>query len=179
MKAPQSLETDRLILRQPLPTDAKVIFDRYGGDRDVTRYLGWPQHEAIEQTRSFLAFSDAAWANSPGGPYLIESRDSQTLLGSTGFDFETPFRATVGYVLARDAWGYGYATEALRAIVAMAHKLRIRRLQAHCHPENRASSRVLDKCGFTLEGTLRQYLVFPNLGNAEPSDVLCYSRIFS
>jgi hypothetical protein len=56
-----------------------------------------------------------------------ESRTDRRLLGSTGLGFETPTRASTGYVLARDAWGQGYATEALGAIIESASNLGIGR----------------------------------------------------
>jgi [ribosomal protein S5]-alanine N-acetyltransferase len=50
------------------------------------------------------------------------------------------------------------------------------RLQAFCDLENRASARVLEKAGLTLEGILRRYMVFPNLGDV-PRDVYCYAKV--
>ena len=176
MKAPEFIETERLRLRRPLPSDADAIFARYASDPDVTRYLGWHRHKSIEQTRGFLSFCNDAWRKSLGGPYIIESRDSRTILGSTGFEFENPFRAAVGYVLAKDAWGCGYSTEALRALIAVSPGIGVRYLYAYCHPEHKASSRVLEKCGFTLESTLRNHSEFPNLEGTGPKDVLRYSR---
>src|SRR5207245_3959003 len=102
------------------------------------RYLSWPRPTAIDDTRAFIEFSDAEWQRWPAGPYLIEARDGGTLLGSTGLGFETPERAATGYVLARDSWGRGYATEALQAIVAIAANAAVRRLYALCHPEHAA-----------------------------------------
>jgi RimJ/RimL family protein N-acetyltransferase len=50
------------------------------------------------------------------------------------------------------------------------------RVQAFCDLANRASARVLEKAGLTLEGTLRRYMVMPNL-SAAPRDMLCYSKV--
>jgi RimJ/RimL family protein N-acetyltransferase len=177
-RAPERIETARLVLRRPLVADAEAIFRRYSGDAEVTRYLSFPRHVSLDQTRAFLGWSETEWQRWPAGPYLIESRADGTLLGSTGLSFEGPQRATTGYVLARDAWGQGYATEALQAMVAEAEALGVRRLQAFCHPDHRASWRVLEKCGFVREGTLRLYAELPNLVPGEPSDLLCYARTF-
>jgi RimJ/RimL family protein N-acetyltransferase len=177
MKAPERVETTRLLLRRPVARDAEVIFSRYASDPEVTRYLGWPRHRALEDTRRFLEYGDAEWHRWPAGPYLIESLESGVLLGGTGLAFETPYRAATGYVLALDAWGRGYATEALRAMTGIAGGLGLRRLYALCHPEHSASRRVLDKCGFSREGTLRQHTVFPNLDPSGPCDTLCYSWV--
>ncbi|MDB6100191.1 MAG: family N-acetyltransferase [Gammaproteobacteria bacterium] len=179
MSAPERVETDRLVLRKPTVADIGAIYARYASDPKVTRFLSWPRHNVIDDTRAFIRFSETEWQGWPAGPYLIEARDTGILLGGTGLGFETAQRAATGYVLAQDAWGRGYATEALHAIVGIAASVAVRRLQALCHPEHAASRRVLEKCGFACEATLRQYAQFPNLRPGEPSDVLCYSRILS
>jgi RimJ/RimL family protein N-acetyltransferase len=174
----ERFETPRLILRKPVAGDAEAIFERYASDVEVTRLLGWNRHTSVERTREFLDFCDAEWARWPAGPYLIESRQDGSVLGSTGFNFETPDRAITGYVIAKDAWGKGFATESLRAVVDIAPKLGIVRLYALCHPENAASSRVLEKCGFACERILPQYSKFPNLNPNQLWDVLCYAMTF-
>ena len=176
-KAPERIETERLVLRRPVAGDAEAIFRRYASDTQVTRHLSWPTHRSTADTRAFLEFSDAEWHRWPAGPYLVLSRPDHQLLGGTGLAFETGFRAATGYVLAQEAWGKGYATEALQAMVGLARTLGVRRLYALCHPDNRASRRVLEKCGFTREGTLRRHTEFPNLA-IEPCDVFCYALIF-
>jgi RimJ/RimL family protein N-acetyltransferase len=178
MKAPARIETERLSLRPPSLADADAIFSRYASDPEVTRFVGWPRHRSLEDTRAFLEFSETEWRRWPAGPYLIESRDDRRLIGGTGLGFETPFRAATGYVLARDAWGLGYATEALRAIVSLAPDLGVRRLYALFHPGHLPSQRVLEKCGFACESLLRRHSEFPNLQPVELSDVLCYVRVF-
>ena len=178
MRGPERIETGRLILRRPRSADAEAVFERYSADPEVTRFLGWPRHRSLDETRAFLEFSDAEWQRWPMGPYLIESRADGRLLGGTGLAFETPFRAATGYVLAKDAWGAGYATEALGRMVALAGEFGLRRLYALCHPDHRASWRVLEKCGFAREAVLRCHSEFPNLQPGAPADVLCYARVF-
>lgn len=141
----------------------------------MTRYLGWPTHRTVADTESFLGFCASEWTRWPAGPYLIESRADGALLGSTGLGFETPQQAATGYVLAYDAWGFGYATEALSAMRDHAASLGLERVYALCHPAHRASARVLEKCGFLCEGTLRDYSEFPNLAAGAKADVLCYA----
>jgi ribosomal-protein-alanine N-acetyltransferase len=173
--APEVLETPRLHLRRPRAGDADAIFARYSSDPDVTRYVGWPRHRSVDETRAFLEYCDAEWTRWPAGPYLIVSREDGRLLGGTGLAFETSRRAMTGYVLAKDAWGRGYATEALSAMVAVARNSGLRRLYALCHHEHRASARVLEKCDFAREGVLRAHVEFPNLIPIEPRDVVCYA----
>jgi RimJ/RimL family protein N-acetyltransferase len=174
-KAPERIETSRLVMRRPLAADADGIFTRYASDPDVTRYLGWPRHQSVSDTREFLVFSDAEWTRWPAGPYVIEARTSGDLLGGTGLGFDAPDEAATGYVFARDAWGQGFATEALAAMVALAGDLGVRRLYALCHPDHQASWRVLQKGGFIREAMLSRYAAFPNLKPGMLSDVLCYA----
>ena len=72
MKAPEHIETTRLVLRKPTAADAETIYKRYSSDTEVTKYVGWPRHQSIEQTKEFLGFSEAEWNRWPAGPYLIE-----------------------------------------------------------------------------------------------------------
>jgi [ribosomal protein S5]-alanine N-acetyltransferase len=176
MKGPERVETNRLILRRPTIQDAEVVFARYAGDAEVTKYVGWPRHRSVEHSRMFLHFSESEWMRWPAGPYLIESRTDYRLLGSTGLGFESPSVASTGYVLARDSWGCGYATEALTAIVGIAGKLKVLRLYALCHPDHHASIRVLEKCGFGFEERLEQFAEFPNWNPGIPVDCLRYVR---
>lgn len=176
MKAPERIETERLALRKPRADDAEAIFRRYASDAEVTHYMSWPRHQSVEQTRAFLSFSDAEWARWPAGPYLVEARNDGCLLGGTGFAFEAADCASTGYVFAKDAWGCGFAAEALGAVVHLAPELGLTRLYAVCHVQHSASQRVLEKCGFIREGTLQQHSEFPNLQPAQLCDVFCYAQ---
>ncbi len=179
MKAPLEIETNRTILTVPTAADADAIFGRYASDPDVTRYLAWPRHQSVADTHDFLTFSAAEWERWPAGPYLIRERAGGRLLGSTGLAFERPGTASTGYVLAKDAWGRGYATEALHAMVDLARRLEVARLYAICHHAHRASAHVLEKCGFTQDPHWSGQVRFPNLAPASAPRVLCYERVFA
>jgi RimJ/RimL family protein N-acetyltransferase len=168
--------TERLLLRPPTLADAEQVFARYGQDAGVSRYMSWIPHRSIEDTVTFLRgiVTDNAEGRSYG--FLIFSRSSGELLGSVGGAIEK-HRMQFGYCLARDAWGHGYATEAARAFVAAALEIPgLWRVQAFCDVENTASARVLEKIGLEREGTLRRYMVLPNMGD-RPRDVHCYAKI--
>jgi ribosomal-protein-alanine N-acetyltransferase len=171
------LVTQRLKLRPPRPEDAESIFSRYASDRQLTRLLGWPRHTHIEDTQAFLSFSESEWARWPAGPMLIESRERGELLGSTGLAFETEHRASTGFLLTAEARGFGFASEALTAITALAEARGVQRLYALCHTNNSSSVRVLGRCGFRNEGILAKFIVFPNLDDSQPQDVYCFARV--
>lgn len=176
MRALHRIHTSRLTLVKPVASDADAIFSRYASDVAVTRYLGWPRHRSVEDTRAFLAWSDEHWSNHSAGPYLIHTREDGRLIGSTGLTFDDEGGAMTGYVLAHDAWGQGFATESLQAMVDLARTSEIPRLYAFCHPDHRASQRVLEKCGFLRDESWESRMQFPNLELRDPQDTLYYVR---
>src|SRR5262249_18721959 len=89
--------------------------------------------------------------------------------------FQSRDRAVTGYVLAREAWGRGYATEALAAMVDLARAIGVARLFALCHPEHGPSQHLLEKCGFALEPAASRSVEFPNLAAGQPQAALCYA----
>jgi len=173
-RAPEAIETARLLLRRPLAADAEVIFRRYASDPAVTRYMSFPRHQTVADTQMFLDFSEFEWNAHGCGPYLVLSRESSEVLGGTGLSLQGGDEAETGYLFARDAWGCGYATEALHAMVDAARSMGLRSLTAHCHPEHRASMHVLEKCGFTFEHRAQASQQFPNLA-AGKQDVVSYT----
>lgn len=175
MKAPEFLSSERLSYRRPKAEDLENVLAGYASDGEVTKYLSWPTHRSPADTQFFLDFSDGQWNESPAGPYLIEAEGK--LIGSTGLAFPTPYRATTGYAFAKEAWGKGYATEALKAMVELARQLGVHRLETICHVDHGPSARVLEKGGFVREGLLRRHTVFPNIDTAEPCDVFMFGLV--
>lgn len=176
MAFPDQLLTARLLLRPPTEADAETVFARYGQDPQVCRFLTWTPHHSVDSVVGYLqrVVHGNREGNSAG--YLIFARKSGELLGAIGGAIEGS-RMQFGYCLARDAWGQGYATEAARAFVATAlEPSSLWRIQACCDLENPASARVLEKAGLTLEGTLRRYMVLPNLGDV-PRDLWLYAKV--
>ncbi len=88
---------------------------------------------------------------------IVDRRDDD-LVGTVGLtiDSVTHRRAEVGYILRRDRWRAGLATEAVSLMLDLAFgELGLHRVWAACDVDNPASVRVLEKCGFVLEGRLR------------------------
>ena len=101
-----------------------------------------------------------------------------TLAGGIGFDpypGERSGSASFGYWLGRTYWGRGIATEASRMLSDYAlGDGGIRRLEALVFAQNAASARVLEKCGFVLEGRLRRHYL-DRSGNV--CDALLFARL--
>lgn len=153
------LKTPRLVLREFTADDFEAVH-AYGSDPEVVEFLPWgPNSE--QDTIDFLERNVKNAAVDPREDFVlgVVRRCDDRLLGGVGLhlpDAESHL-GMLGYVYHRDAWGQGYATEAARAIVSFGFDvLGLRRIWAGCDPENRASARVLEKIGMSLEGHLRE-----------------------
>ena len=134
-------------------------------------------------TRSFphpYARADAdQWigmATSDGRDRYFAIEVQGVLAGGTGFDpfdAERSGAASFGYWLGRAYWGRGIGTEAARMISDYALRPgNLRRLEARVFAENVASARILEKCGFVLEGVLREHYI-------DRSDKVCDALLFA
>jgi [ribosomal protein S5]-alanine N-acetyltransferase len=153
------LETVRLRLRPFTVADHDAIHAVYS-DPEVMRWVGHGAHKTTSETaRALRGYADALRARGYGFVAVIE-RSSGDLIGDAGLhplggrgpDVE------LGYTLAREFWGRGYATEAGAALVAHAFDaLAAPRVMAQVEPENLASRHVLEKLGMTERGVRLTY----------------------
>ena len=139
--------TERLLLRPGWIEDAPELTAAIG-DLEIARNLAqvpWPYAQA--DAESFLALPA-----DPARPrFLICLRENNRIVGGIGLSGAP--EAEFGYWIARDHWGRGYATEAGRAVMALADgSLRLPRIHARRAVDNAASARVLCKLGFRPTG---------------------------
>jgi RimJ/RimL family protein N-acetyltransferase len=176
MNWPVLVETERLVLRPPTLADADAIFDGYARDAEVVRHLTWRPHGTISDTREFLVRLRAGWDAGTDRTWALTVRGNDRIIGMFGLR-PHGFKCDIGYVLARPYWGQGLMTEAGRAVVGLAFTdPAVHRVWAVCDVDNARSARVLENIGMTFEGTLRRWIVHPNISDT-PRDSLCYSRI--
>lgn len=152
------LETPRLILREATPGDAQDLFEFYR-DPQMTRYVTFGVHRTIDDTLAFLAWMADAFQKKDSIRWGYELKETGNLIGSGGLHFwKRNIRcAEVGYHIGPPYWGGGYATEALRAIVAFGFEhMDLNRIEGKHTAGNVGSGRVMLKTGFRYEGTLRQ-----------------------
>ncbi len=153
-----TLETSRLILREYATGDFAAVHV-YASDPEVTRWTVFgPNTE--DDTRSFLQQARAFRAERPRRIFdlAVTLSDDGRLIGGCGLRrTDVAGEAFIGYVLRRDAWGRGYATEAARTLLTFGFEgLGLRRIFADCHPTNAASWRVMEKLGMRREGHFRE-----------------------
>jgi ribosomal-protein-alanine N-acetyltransferase len=93
--------------------------------------------------------------------FAVVHSNAETLIGSIELRVVSREhrRGEIGYVLAHEWWGHGYATEATRRLLAFGfNELGLHKICATCDPENRASVAVLTKNGMQQEGVLREHI---------------------
>jgi ribosomal-protein-alanine N-acetyltransferase len=154
-------EADALVELKPVvPADAALILESWGRRRenftcltaqvfadidDVEHYIA-----GLFPTRESLAF------------HIVEP--SEGVVGIVKASI-VGHRAQVGYVVDRAFWGRGLATSAVRRLVAMLEATPpVSRIWATCALNNPASARVLEKCGFTFEAVLKNWVIYPAQG---------------
>jgi ribosomal-protein-alanine N-acetyltransferase len=154
------LETPRLLLRELLLSDAQAVF-RIRGDQQVTQYNTGKAYDSVEQASDLISAITVAYDDKAEVRWgiTLKQGDGQ-VIGMCGYNYwhRVDQRASVGYDLARAAWGQGIMTEALRAVVAFGFaQMKLHRVEADAEARNRASLRVLEKVGFQREGVQRDY----------------------
>ncbi len=152
------LETPRLILRPVNIDDAEDIYE-YAHDLRVGPDAGWVPHNDIDETKSVIIHN---LCNPESGIVLaLELKSSGKMIGSVGLHPEihrnNPYARMLGYVLNADYWGNGYVPEAARALIDYGFKeMDLDLISCLCYDYNQRSRRVIEKLGFTLEGTIHE-----------------------
>lgn len=153
-----TITTDRLILRPFRASDFEAVH-AYASVEEVTRFTSFGPNNTAE-TREFLARAEAEAVEEPRKHYnfAITLRGEDRVIGGTGFRIDQPLHrgAELGYVLHRDFWCRGIATEAAGALLGLGFtQTGLHRIIARCDPTNTASARVMEKLGMQYEGRQR------------------------
>lgn len=170
---PDVIETDRLVLRPFRLTDLDDVL-AYTRDPEWARFMRSPPYGRVEAERAVAAQVTFDRHSRPSWAFVL---DGAVIGGLTLiFDFENR-SAEVGYSVAREQWGRGLCTEALRAIVdvTFTQHQELNRIHARTDPANVASQRVLEKSGLVREGVLRAYRVVDEVS----FDEMCFSILRS
>lgn len=152
------LHTSRLVIRAFEPTDVDALYARRNHP-EVAKWQTWTLPYTREQAQDLVEHlvamdgptTDEWWM----GVMAIEGTGE--VVGDVAINLTWNSRcAEIGYTLAREHWGHGYATEASAAVVEyLFEQVGVTRIAGTLHPENLASAMVLERLGFTHEGHTR------------------------
>ncbi|HEU4404835.1 MAG TPA: GNAT family N-acetyltransferase [Polyangiaceae bacterium] len=174
---PEAITTERLLIRPAAPGDGAALNEAVLETWDsLSRWMPWARERPTLAASEELARTFRAnFILRTDLPLLIFLADGQRFVGCTGLtrmSWPVP-RFETGYWVRRSCQGQGYAAEAVRALSRLAFgRLGAQRVEIHCSHRNEASQRVALRCGFTLEGRLRNY-------DREPTGELCDILVYS
>jgi RimJ/RimL family protein N-acetyltransferase len=162
LEVPYSFETERLLIRGPLPGDGKAIHKAViESEEELRPWMPWAM-EIMDQSSyeilvrkgqmRYLAREDF-WL-------FIFLKESNTLIGTGGLhriDWSVP-RFEIGYWVRTSYSGHGYITEAVNGITDLAFNLLgAKRVEIHCDKLNERSAAVARRAGFEHEATLHNH----------------------
>jgi [ribosomal protein S5]-alanine N-acetyltransferase len=154
------LETQRLILRDLIKSDLQGVHS-YASDLEVVRHLPFgPNSE--EETKNYLQRELKLQRQQPRHHFAlaVTLKDNKQFIGACRLSVTNTEKqeGSLGYCLAKEFWGQGYATEAVGKLINFGfQQLNLHRIFAICEPKNVVSMRVLVKSGMRQEGYLREY----------------------
>ena len=119
-------------------------------DPEVMKYSDQPARTR-QEALARLAESVAQQAEGERQKYFLAVvlKANDEVIGDVGITLNDRGTGDMGWFLRRSFWGKGYATEAVRQLIDYSlGELGLLRLFASCHRENKASERIMIKCGF-------------------------------
>ena len=149
----ERLETERLVLRM-FGNDDLEAYHAMCSDAEVMQFIGPGKTMNRIETWRHIATMLGHWQLRGYGSWAVEEKASGRLVGRVGFLYPEGWPGLeLGWLLGRDAWGSGYATEAARA--ALQHGFRVfgfSRVISLIFPENTRSIRVAQRLGGAADG---------------------------
>lgn len=173
------LKTKNLELK-PLTATFKFadeLFDIINNNRDFFKFMPWADIQKPEQEFGYLADSEKSWKKNTKANYGIFLRNGGSFVGVCGMfniNWENE-SGEIGYWLNPKYARQGFMTEATNAVTNEFLNMGFKRIIILANPENIASCKVAEKCGFEREGIMRSYDFLPVLNKRE--DVALYSKI--
>ena len=166
------LETERLLLRRYQKEDLQDLFE-YLSDIEVVQYEPY-KPLTFDETKENLK-----WRIQTEEMIAIELKDSHKMIGNVYLgkrEFET---LEMGYVLNRNYWGAGYATESCKVLIEQAFLNGIHRIYSECDPNNQNSWKLLETLGFQREAHFRKNVYFWKDENKKPiwKDTYVYAKL--
>lgn len=173
----KKLETNRLILRKATMNDASQIYENYGKDPLVSKYVVWNKHQSIDDAIALIK----RWRENDSNDsykWLVILKDTNQIIGSiTAVKVDTKNNVIgIGYCYGSKWWNKGYATEALKRVIKFFfEEVNAQTIIAEHLEANPASGEVMKKSGMKYEGLLRNRMIDKNTN--KPMGLLSYSII--
>ncbi len=156
----EEIETERLILRKFVYEDAASMLKNWAADDKVQGMYGEPSYKTMQEVRQLLDKYIGGYESPFNYRWAVIEKASGECIGQAAYflvDMAGQF-GEIEYCIGRAYQGKGYATEATKALIRYGFdQIHFHKVQICVRPSNAASKKVIGKCGFTYEGTLRDY----------------------
>lgn len=152
------IETERLVLRKITNDDVNEVFE-LRSNPETMKYIPRPLVKNNEDALAHIAMIEEKIETNTGINWGITLKDNPKLLGIIGYYRMQPenYRAEIGYMLLPEFHGKGIIPEAVNILIKYGFEnLKLHSIEAVIDPENYASEKVLQKCGFTKEAHLKE-----------------------
>lgn len=174
----QTIRTERLTLRRFRMDDRDAMFRNWQSDPNVTTFLRWPTATSPKETEAVLRSWIGAYERPDFYQWAIELDELGEPIGSIGVvdQNEKPGIVHIGYCIGSKWWHKGITSEAFAGIIPfLFEQVKANRIESQHDPMNPNSGKVMQKCGLTYEGTLRQ----ADISNRGIVDACMYSLLAS
>lgn len=154
------IETERLILRKFKYTDDDSMISNWISDPNIQLMYGEPTYETNEDVKDLLNDYITSYKNKNFYRWAITLKNSDECIGQIAYFLvnEQNNFAEIEYCIGSKFQNKGYATEATQAIIDYGFdEINLHKVQISHKSINEASQKVINKCGFIYEGTLRDY----------------------
>ena len=155
-----TIETDRLVLRRFAYSDDDAMLKYWVADEKIQSLYSEPVYTTKEAVKGLLDKYIGSYERPDYYRWAITEKGSDECIGQIAFflvDSKNHF-AEIEYCVGSAFQCRGYATEATKALIAYGFdRINLHKVQICTKTINAPSKRVIEKCGFTYEGTLRDY----------------------
>ena len=163
------LETERLILRKGTKEDSIQVYENYGKDPLVSKYVVWNQHEDVQDAINLMEKWEKSYDELNSYKWLVIEKviekETNTIIGSITAVKVDDINKTIalGYCYGSKWWNKGYATETLKRVIKFFfEEVKVETIYANHLTDNIASGIVMKKAGMKFEGILRNRMIDKN-----------------
>lgn len=156
----ETIETERLILRRFNIDDTEAVFKNWAADKEVQYYYREPTYETFDKAKELVENFIDKYSDSNVYRWAVTIKETGECIGQIAYYFVDTDNncAEIEYCIGQCFQKKGFATEAAKAVIKFGFKkIELHKIAISHMGGNDKSKRVIEKCGFHYDGTMRDY----------------------